>query len=257
MRCWKDSPKEPEDLYRYKAILTVFSRSVNEFMKDSKTDLKNMALEPDKNFRTGAIKAPGETFIKVTGGRSMSLTGAEGQIVLEEALVQASAGTQEALAALYAGTRTAVYGLALSIVKNRQDAEDVMQEVYVRLWQGAYRPEGKPMAWLLTVTRNLALDCLRRHHENALPPGMLDNRPGAAVCGALEPGWGSAVTVEDRLLLETLLDSLSEEERQIVVLHALWGLKHRETAAQLGLPLGTVLAKYNRALKKLREKGVE
>ena len=110
------------------------------------------------------------------------------------------------------------------------------------------------MAWLLAVTRNLALDCLRRRHENALPPGMLEGGSGAAV---EESGWGSAVTAEDRLLLETLLEALSEEERQIVVLHALWGLKHRETAAQLCLPLGTVLAKYNRALKKLREKGME
>lgn len=95
----------------------------------------------------------------------------EGRGELETALILASGGERESLAALYARTRTAVYGLALSIVKNRQDAEDVMQEVYVRLWQGAYRPEGKPMAWLLTVTRNLALDCLRRRHANALPPG--------------------------------------------------------------------------------------
>ncbi len=178
----------------------------------------------------------------------------EGRGELETALILASGGERESLAALYARTRTAVYGLALSIVKNRQDAEDVMQEVYVRLWQGAYRPEGKPMAWLLTVTRNLALDCLRRRHANALPPGDLD---GGAACRALEPGWGNAVTLEDRLLLETLLDSLSQEERQIVILHALWGLKHREIAAQLRVPLGTVLAKYNRALKKLRAKGME
>lgn len=183
----------------------------------------------------------------------MSFTGAEGRGTLERSLTAAAAGEREALAALYAGTRTAVYGLALSIVKNRQDAEDVTQEVYIRLWQGAYRPEGKPMAWLLIVTRNLALDCLRLRHANALPPNELD----AAGCTSLEPGWNSAVTIEDRLLLETLLESLSEEERQVVVLHALWGLKHREIAAQLNLPLGTVLAKYNRALKKLREKGLE
>lgn len=171
-----------------------------------------------------------------------------------ETLEKSLAGERESMAALYAGTRTAVYGLALSIVRNRQDAEDVMQEVYVRLWQGSYRPEGKLMAWLLTVTRNLALDCLRRRRADALPPGELDD---GSACRALEPGWGNAVTLEDRLLLETLLDSLSVEERQIVILHALWGLKHRETAVQLGLPLGTVLAKYNRALKKLREKGME
>lgn len=164
----------------------------------------------------------------------------------EDALLQAAAGAEDALAAAYAQTRGAVYGLALSIVRNRQDAEDVTQEVYVRLWQGGCRPEGKPMAWLLTVTRNLALDCLRRQSRTErLPPAEAFTAP--------EPG----LSMEDRLLLAALLEELSDQEREIVVLHALWGLKHRETAGLLGLPLGTVLAKYKRALNKLREKGVD
>ena len=60
------------------------------------------------------------------------------------------------------------------------------------------------------------------------------------------------LTPEDRLTLESLLTVLSDQERQIVVLHALTGLKHRETAALLELPLPTVLSKYSRALNKLR-----
>lgn len=61
-----------------------------------------------------------------------------------------------------------------------------------------------------------------------------------------------AVTTEDRLVLESMLAFLTDEERQIVTLHALTGLKHREIAALLELPLPTVLSKYNRALKKLK-----
>ena len=66
-----------------------------------------------------------------------------------------------------------------------------------------------------------------------------------------------SVTHEDRVLLSALLEGLEETERQIVVLHALGGLKHRETAALLELPLGTVLARYSRAVKKLRLAGKE
>ena len=166
---------------------------------------------------------------------------------LDRQLARAAAGDQAALEALYARPRPAVYALALSIVKNAHDAEDVMQDVYVRVWQGAgnYRGQGTPMAWLLTVTRNLALDC--RRWQAKLEPLDLE---GAVF---LAP----AVTHEDRVLLSALLEGLEETERQIVVLHALGGLKHRETAALLELPLGTVLARYSRAVKKLRLAGKE
>ena len=61
-----------------------------------------------------------------------------------------------------------------------------------------------------------------------------------------------AVSAEDRMALTALLTALEDQERQIVTLHALTGLKHREIAALLGLPLPTVLSKYSRALKKRR-----
>ena len=99
------------------------------------------------------------------------------------------------------------------------------------------------MAWLLTIVRNLAMDQLRRpKHEEPLT----------------WEGWQTqladvpAVSAEDRMALAALLTALESQERQIVTLHALTGLKHREIAALLDLPLPTVLSKYSRALKKLR-----
>ena len=74
--------------------------------------------------------------------------------------------------------------------------------------------------------------------------------------GNIEEAIGQIVsndyTFEDRMMLEAVLSALSDEERQIVTLHALTGLRHREIAALLGLPLPTVLSKYSRALKKLQ-----
>ena len=95
----------------------------------------------------------------------------------------------------------------------------------------------------MTITRNLSYDRLRQRarteslgEEDWLE--QLADRP--------------AVTHEDRLTLAALLEDLSQEEQQIVTLHALTGLKHREIAALLELPLATVLSKYARALKKLQ-----
>ena len=61
------------------------------------------------------------------------------------------------------------------------------------------------------------------------------------------------INAEDKLTVEQLLNTLDENERQIVVLHAVSGLKHREIASMLNMPLATVLSKYNRAIKKLQK----
>ena len=137
-----------------------------------------------------------------------------------------------------------VYGLVLSYLKHPQDAEDVTQDAFVRIWDTAasYRPQGKPMAWLLTVARNLALMRLR---ERGKTQELTDEEWSAL------PARAPDVTTEDRHVLRAALSLLSEQERQVVMLHAVTGLKHREIAQLLELPLATVLSKYRRALKKL------
>jgi len=164
---------------------------------------------------------------------------------LEQLLAGVAAGEREALAGLYRRTRAAVYAMALSCLKNPHDAQDVTQDTFVQVWDNAhqYRPQGSPMAWLLTITRNLAGMKLRRE-------GRLAERDGEEWDAI--PAGAPGVTPEDRHLLQEALAALGEEERQIVLLHAVTGLKHRETAALLRLPLPTVLSKYRRALKKLR-----
>ena len=99
------------------------------------------------------------------------------------------------------------------------------------------------MAWLLTVARNLALSRLRQSGRQV----GLDEEEWNAI-----PASAPDVTPEDRHLLQEALARLSGEERRIVLLHAVTGLKHREIAQLLELPLSTVLSKYHRGLKKLR-----
>ena len=141
--------------------------------------------------------------------------------ILDRCIRQIAGGDREGLATLYQLTRSAIYGFALSILKNVDDAEDITQE---------------------TIARNLALNRMK-DRGRTLPMEAPD-------LSALDRQ--SQVTPEDRLVLESLLSLLGEQERQIVTLHALTGLKHREIAQLLGLPLSTVLSKYHRGMKKLQ-----
>ena len=170
---------------------------------------------------------------------------AEDRHKLQQLLIHIAGGEREALAELYQRTRSAVYGLALSYLKNAHDAQDLTQDVYVQVWDRAeqYRLIGSPMGWLLAVCRNLCLMRLRREERRAaLSEEEWDAIP-ARECG---------LDADERALLQDALASLADEERRIVLLHAVTGLKHRELAALLELPLPTVLSKYHRALKKMR-----
>ena len=170
---------------------------------------------------------------------------AEERHELQQLLVHIAGGEREALAELYQRTRSAVYGLALSYLKNAHDAQDLTQDVYVQVWDCAeqYRSTGSPMGWLLTICRNLCLMRLRRTERHA----VLSEAEWDAI-----PQQETGLTTEERTLLQHVLSHLGEEERRIVLLHAVTGLKHREIAALLELPLPTVLSKYHRAIRKMR-----
>ena len=170
---------------------------------------------------------------------------AEDQHERQQLLIHIAGGEREALAELYQRTRSAVYGLALSYLKNAHDAQDLTQDVYVQVWDRAeqYRLIGSPMGWLLAVCRNLCLMRLRREERHAaLSEEEWDAIP-ARECG---------LDADERALLQSALASLTDEERRVVLLHAVTGLKHREIAALLELPLPTVLSKYHSALKTMR-----
>ena len=164
--------------------------------------------------------------------------------VYEGLIAEMATGSTQALELLYEETKTAVYGFALSMMKNPQDAEDIAQDTYVRVFQAAksYDPRGKPMAWILTITRNFSLMKLRRNtessfHDHTIQHGMQDFSENSI----------------DRIVLKTAFRILSDEEKQIVMLHSVAGLKHREIAEIMKIPLSTALSKYRRALSKLKK----
>ena len=174
----------------------------------------------------------------------------ENSSLVEDSLLQQVAeGNQEAFQQLYQHTDRAVYGFILSVVKNPQDAEEVMQETYLKIWtsSASYHSQGKPLAWIFTIARNL---CYMRFRDQKRQADMgLDDLNGeetGELCLPLE-------NLADAMVLRSALEILKEDERQIVLLHASAGLKHREIASNLQMPLATVLSKYNRAIKKLKQ----
>lgn len=163
---------------------------------------------------------------------------------IDDSLIEKiSMGDMDAFRELYETASKSVYGFALSILKNSYDAEDVLQETFVKVYKHSsfYSSQGKPMAWILRITRNLALSKLRENAKN--------NEYEDGQCNI---DFSSVSDVEKRLLLEKIFEVLSDDEKQIVVLHCVTGLKFREIADILDYPLNTVISKYHRAIKKLR-----
>lgn len=165
----------------------------------------------------------------------------------ERLLNRIAAGDEEAFRQLYQNTDKTMYSFILSILKNPQDAEEVLQETFLKVWTsaGSYQSQGKPLAWMFTIARNLCYMKFRdQKHQSDMGLDDISEKETGEVCLPIEQA-------ADKMVLQAALDILKEEERQIVLLHVTAGLKHREIAANMGMPLATVLSKYNRAMKKL------
>jgi RNA polymerase sigma-70 factor (ECF subfamily) len=161
----------------------------------------------------------------------------------EELFSKIGNGDMEALEKLYYESHKVLYAYIISMTKNHEMARDVLQETYVKVMAAAhlYQPMGKPLAWLFTISKRLWLNMMRK--ENRIIP-LEDYKE--------EGGFSFVEDVEDKMVLELAFKNLSEIERQIVLLHGVSGMKHREIAVNLNMPLSTCLSKYRRALKKMK-----
>jgi RNA polymerase sigma factor (sigma-70 family) len=162
----------------------------------------------------------------------------------EKLFPKIAANDTAAFEELYRLTERSVYAYVIAILRNHEDALDVLQETYLKIRGAAhlYRPLGKPMAWIFTIARNLTLTKIRtRRQNNVTYLEQLDNNLA----------FSYVTNSEDKLILETALNILNQQEREIILLHAVSGLKHAEIATNLGIPLSTVISKYHRGLKKM------
>lgn len=172
----------------------------------------------------------------------------------QHALRRMANGDADAVAELYDRHARRVYSLALRILGDAPDAEDVVQEVFVQAWRQASRytaTRGVVAAWLLTLARSRAIDRLRARRARA------DQVFGAPVTNEVaDPGplvdW-QVLSSEQARLMRAALERLPILQRLAIELAYFEGLTHAEIAARLEEPLGTVKTRIRSGLTKLRE----
>ena len=168
---------------------------------------------------------------------------------LEQALLALGRGERRddgepvGLAELYELMGRAIFTTAYVITGHREDAEDILQDTLVEIYQDArfYRPRTNPRAWVLTVTRHTALDAVRKRTRHATAP--LDTAEALPT----PPDAHDEFTA-----LWDLLAVLSPEERELVLLRLYHGLSHGEIAETLRISTAAAQKRYRRAIDKLR-----
>jgi len=169
-------------------------------------------------------------------------------------LARIAAGDQSALAELYDASSAKVFGLAMKILGDRDAAEEITVDVYTQVWRkiASYDAQrGTPGSWLMTMTKNRAIDGFRsRYLERGrqVPLDQAAELPGDAAI----PEQYSADLERQRLVQEAMA-SLSAEQRQAIALAYYWGLSQSEIADRLRLPLGTVKTRMRLGMIRLRE----
>jgi len=151
----------------------------------------------------------------------------------------------EALVRRYQGR---VYGLAMSYMRNAEEARDAAQEIFVRVYAklDSFRDQETFLPWLLRLGRNVCIDLLRRAKARPAESGApLDEAPD--IIDARANPEGSAEDAERKRLVYRALDRLSDPYREMILLKEIQGLKLEEIASMLELPVGTVKSRSNRA----------
>lgn len=171
----------------------------------------------------------------------------EGQF--NDCMLRMQQGDKSALHQVYEAYIGYIYSIILQVVQNRENAEDVTSEFFIRLWNIAdrYEPGNGHRAWLACIARNMAVDLLRKHKKEILTDEFE---------GEMTQACPEEEVIAD-ISLQEALAKLSEKEREIVNFKIIGELTFQEIADILKIPLGTITWRYQNAMKKLRRCGYE
>ncbi len=161
---------------------------------------------------------------------------------LDKTLTLVGKGDADAFSLLYKETAKGVYAFLYSYYNNRHNTEDGLQSAFLKIKLNAhtYKSGTNAKAWILQIAKNQALNDLKKYNKGDLDADALLNVSESGREGSLE-------------VFEALNKALNQEEKQVVILHVLWGYKHREIGDLLQMPTGTVTSKYKTSIKKLKE----
>lgn len=168
-----------------------------------------------------------------------------------ELLHAVARGDEAALARLYDAYRVILFGLLVRILNSREEAEDILQEVFIQVWRRAKdfdEKRGRPFTWLVTLARSRAIDRLR----------LLGARQRLAASAEREQVDSASDALTDTIrgtqkeVVRRALAELPEEQRHTLLLAYFEGLTQSEIASKLGAPLGTVKTRMRSGMIKLR-----
>ncbi len=183
--------------------------------------------------------------------------------VLAQLLARVALGDRAAFAALYKAVSAQLLGVILRIQRDRTQAEDVLQEIFVSIWraaQGYDAARAQPMTWLTSIARHRAIDSLRRgktevatvsslsNDDDDESPSLVDTLPSE-----LDGPMRALEQAAEARAVSRCLGTLSAEQQQCVALAYYQGLSHSEVAQHLRQPLGTVKSWVRRALIALKD----
>jgi RNA polymerase sigma-70 factor (ECF subfamily) len=165
-----------------------------------------------------------------------------------------------ALADLYDRHNRLLFGLILRIVRDRTEAEDILQQVFVRVWTRAELYDqrlGSPIAWLVRLARNCAIDRLRARkvRDTAAGPSLDESEADPALSGAgIHTPESLVLDAERRGTVTDALSRLPVEQRRLIEAAFFEGCTHSELATRFGLPLGTVKTRIRAGLIAMRQR---
>src|SRR6476661_9475202 len=170
---------------------------------------------------------------------------------LVEALERTARGDKAAFRLVYEATSLKLYGIVVRILGRRDLADEILQEVYVRVWQRAgdfNTSSGSPITWLAAIARNLALDEARRKTARSI-----EDFPEVLQLPSDDDPLATLERSEDYLRLRACLDGLEPDKKEIVLLVYYYGMTREEIANRVDRPVATVKTWLRRSLAQLRD----
>jgi RNA polymerase sigma-70 factor (ECF subfamily) len=166
-------------------------------------------------------------------------------------------GDQQAFSQLYDHSSTLLFTLAVRILGNREEAAELLQDVYLEVWRKVSRYDigrGTPVAWLITLTKSRAIDRLRaRAARGYRTTNSLEVRTAAQVADPSPSPLETQADQELRLAVGAAVAGLPQAQQQAIELAYYEGLSHAEIAQRLNQPLGTVKTRIKLGMSKLRD----
>lgn len=171
---------------------------------------------------------------------------------LTNAMAAISAGDRDGLARVYHLTSVKLFGTIVRIVRNRERAEDLLQDVYLKVWKRAagFDPDkGSPITWLCTIARNTAIDDVRRAGRGK---EIADDTLPEVVDEDIKPADDWLCHVEDCEALRRCMEELKQDHRRSIHMAFFEGYSYSELADKVEVPLGTMKSWIRRGLAGLR-----